>query len=64
MPLPAKFAHLNSLLDLVVDVIVREIEQGADMKTPVGAQLPAGVNVVNGDSNRANSKPEASTVAR
>ena len=45
MALPADHAHLESIVDLVVEQLVTEIEQGAEMETPTGEPLPAGVSI-------------------
>lgn len=43
MALPAHLSRFDSLLDLMADVIAREIEEGAQNKTPAGMALQAGV---------------------
>jgi hypothetical protein len=44
MALPAHFSQYDGLVDLVVERIVREIEQDAETKTPVGTLPPTGAN--------------------
>lgn len=43
MTLPAHLARYDSLIDLLVEELVREVEQGAEIKTGAGSR-PAPVN--------------------
>ncbi len=45
MALPNNLARYDGLIDMVVEQLVREIEQVAEMKTPTGSRLPVGVRI-------------------
>jgi len=44
-------AHLNGLLDLVVEAVVRELAEDADTKTPDRTQLRSGVDFSTADDH-------------
>jgi hypothetical protein len=58
MALPAHLAHIDSLIDLLVDAVARELEAGADVETPPDATPAALIQQVqeqhsNGHTSRA-----------
>ncbi len=46
MALPSQLQHLDGLVTLVVEALVREIERGADSAVLAGSRPPAGTNFI------------------
>lgn len=41
----ALIAQFDGLIDLVVQQLVREVEQGAEIEAPTGSRLPVGARI-------------------
>jgi len=45
MPLPPRLQRYDRLIDYLVEELVRETQEEAEMKTPAGLRIPAGADV-------------------